>query len=183
VDEAFASALNTVAQGLAFYDLHGTLVYRNRWLHQAVARPNGPALAEALADFVEDTRKQVAGRGIVRDTQVTRIQTKEMDSALHPVHALSASLVAYDLFGMGPSILVVVDAAPLRLPPPDDVRKRFGLTRAETRIAYHLAEGMRLDEIASLLCLPPHIVERHSERVLDKLGAPTRSDVAHALTD
>jgi DNA-binding CsgD family transcriptional regulator len=182
VDVAFASALNTVAQGLAFYDLYGNLVYRNRWLHQQLERPNGQALAKALVDFLCDARGQLADREIVRDTQVTRIQTKELPPLLQPLRTLSASLVAYDLFGVGPTILVAIDTTPLQLPTPEDVRRRFRLTRTETRIAFYLADGMRTEDIASVLHLPAPVIRQQTERLLAKLGVATRSDVACALT-
>ena len=183
LDAAFASALDTVAQGMAFYDMCGNLVYRNRWLHKAMQMPNGDLLAQALADFVCEMRKLATRRDIVREPQVDRLQVKELPPMLRPIRRLSGSLVAYDLFGVGPTLMVAVDSAPATLPTPEDAQRRFGLTRAETRIAYYLADGMRTDEIAYVLCLSPHTVRRHTERVLGKLGAPTRSDVASALAN
>ncbi|MGH7463473.1 MAG: helix-turn-helix transcriptional regulator [Longimicrobiales bacterium] len=181
LDKAFTNALDTVAQGMAFYDMCGNLVYRNRWLHQALQMPNGETLGRALADFVCELRQLARRREIVREPQVERLHTKELPVMLRPVRRFSGSLVAYDLFGVGPTLMVAVDTAPVMLPAPEDARKRFGLTRAETRIAYYLAEGLRTDEIAHVLCLSPHTVRRHTERVLGKLGAPTRGDVANVM--
>jgi DNA-binding CsgD family transcriptional regulator len=161
----------------------GSLVYRNRWLHQALQMPNGGTLAQALADFVCEMRKLANRMEIVREPQVARLHVKELPVMLRPVRRLSGSLVAYDLFGVGPTLMVAVDTAPVTLPTPEDARKRFGLTRAETRIAYYLAEGLHTDEIAHVLCLSQHTVRRHTERVLDKLGAPSRSDVALAMAN
>src|SRR5262245_42070129 len=70
LDKAFANALDTVAQGLAFYDMCGNLVYRNRWLHQALQMPNGETLGRALADFVCEMRKVANHMEIVREPQV-----------------------------------------------------------------------------------------------------------------
>jgi DNA-binding CsgD family transcriptional regulator len=182
LDRAFTSALDTVAQGIAFYDLCGNLVYRNRWLHQAHQMPNGVTLGQALADFVCELRKLANRRDIVRGTQVERLQEKEVTVALRPVRRLCGSLVAYDLFGVGPTLMVAVDTAAVTLPTPEDAQRRFGLTRAETRIAYYLAEGLRTDQIATVLCLSTHTVRRHTERILGKLGTPTRSEVANALS-
>ncbi|MGH7471616.1 MAG: hypothetical protein ACRENP_26990, partial [Longimicrobiales bacterium] len=103
LDSAFASALDTVAQGMAIYDLCGNLVYRNRWLHQALQMPNGGTLAEAVADFVCEMRKLASRRDIVRGTQVERLHAREVPVALRPVRRLSGSLVPYDLFGVGPT--------------------------------------------------------------------------------
>jgi DNA-binding CsgD family transcriptional regulator len=143
--------------------------------------PNGETLGQALADFVCELRKAANRMEIVREPQVVKLHNKELPVMLRPVRRLSGSLVAYDLFGVGPTLMVAVDTAPVMLPTPEDARKRFGLTRAETRIAYYLAEGLRTDEIAHALCLSWHTVRRHTERVMDKLGAPTRGDVAHAM--
>jgi len=63
----------------------------------------------------------------------------------------------------------------------DDIRARFGLTRAESRVAMLLAERRSTAEIARLLVISPHTARHHTSRVLDKLGIRRRAEVGGVL--
>ena len=52
LDEALAHALDNISQGIALYDVHGVLVYGNKWVAHALRLPNGSALHERLKEFV-----------------------------------------------------------------------------------------------------------------------------------
>jgi DNA-binding CsgD family transcriptional regulator len=58
-----------------------------------------------------------------------------------------------------------------------------GLTPRETEIALWLAQGKSNPEIAIILGAPPRTVEKHVERILNKMGVENRASAAIAVTD
>jgi DNA-binding CsgD family transcriptional regulator len=58
---------------------------------------------------------------------------------------------------------------------------RFGLTQREAEVAQALARRLTNAEVARALGISPHTAERHTERVLAKLGVRSRHDVAQRL--
>jgi DNA-binding CsgD family transcriptional regulator len=83
----------------------------------------------------------------------------------------------------GPIVLVFVDAATEQLPNDDVLRRSFGLTRKEACVARLIADARTNDEIADELCISPHTARHHTERILAKLGAKSRTKVRNALVN
>jgi DNA-binding CsgD family transcriptional regulator len=83
----------------------------------------------------------------------------------------------------GPIVLVFVDAATAQLPNDDVLRRSFGLTRKEACVARLIADARTNDEIADELCISPHTARHHTERILAKLGAKSRTKVRNALVN
>ena len=81
----------------------------------------------------------------------------------------------------GPIVLVFVDEAKPQLPADDEMRRRFGLTRKESCVARLIADDRTNDQIAKELCISPHTARHHTERILAKLGANSRTQVRSAL--
>jgi DNA-binding CsgD family transcriptional regulator len=63
----------------------------------------------------------------------------------------------------------------------EELRERFGLTAAESRVALLLAEGLDNRAIALALEISWHTARRHTEKVIRKLGVPNRGHVGVAL--
>ena len=61
--------------------------------------------------------------------------------------------------------------------------KAHGLTPRETEIALWLAQGKSNPEIAGILDTPVRTIEKHVERVLDKMGAENRNSAAVAVAE
>jgi DNA-binding CsgD family transcriptional regulator len=80
-----------------------------------------------------------------------------------------------------PIVLVFVDEAKPELPVDDELRRRFGLTRKESCVARLIADDRTNDQIAKELCISPHTARHHTERILAKLGANSRTQVRSAL--
>ena len=80
-----------------------------------------------------------------------------------------------------PIVLVFVDEAKPELPVDDELRRRFGLTRKESSVARLIADDRTNDQIAKELCISPHTARHHTERILAKLGANSRTQVRSAL--
>jgi DNA-binding CsgD family transcriptional regulator len=62
-----------------------------------------------------------------------------------------------------------------------ELRTRFGLSMAESRVAQALAAGSPNDVIATSLHISPHTVRRHTEAVLAKVGVRTRAELVPRL--
>jgi DNA-binding CsgD family transcriptional regulator len=80
-----------------------------------------------------------------------------------------------------PTMVVTVDR--LNPMPPSDgqLHARFGLTPRESEVARQLAVGHTNAELSAALGISRHTGERHTERVLGKLGLHSRAAVAAAL--
>jgi DNA-binding CsgD family transcriptional regulator len=78
-------------------------------------------------------------------------------------------------------VVVLVEHTPLSLPADQVLAERFGLTRAESRVARLLAEGRSNAEVAAALSISPHTAERHTEKVLQKLEIHSRAAVGHVI--
>jgi DNA-binding CsgD family transcriptional regulator len=78
-------------------------------------------------------------------------------------------------------VVVLVEHASLELPADQVLAERFGLTRAESRVARLLSEGKSNAEVAAALSISPHTAERHTEKVLQKLEIHSRAAVGHRI--
>jgi DNA-binding CsgD family transcriptional regulator len=80
-----------------------------------------------------------------------------------------------------PVVLVFVEAVAAPLPNDEELRRRFGLTRKEAGVARLIAEDQTNEQIARRLSISPHTARHHTERILAKLGAKSRTLVRNAL--
>jgi DNA-binding CsgD family transcriptional regulator len=78
-------------------------------------------------------------------------------------------------------VVVLVEHTTLELPADHVLAERFGLTRAESRVARLLAEGRSNTEVAAALSISPHTAERHTEKVLQNLEIHSRAAVGHVI--
>jgi DNA-binding CsgD family transcriptional regulator/PAS domain-containing protein len=62
------------------------------------------------------------------------------------------------------------------------LREQFGLTARETQVATLLADRLTNREIADALRISEHTAERHTERVLHKLGVTSRTKVRERIS-
>lgn len=79
--------------------------------------------------------------------------------------------------GDGAAAAAAVGADAVRL------RQRFGLTPREAEVALLLAERLTNREVAAALRISEHTAERHTERVLAKLGIVSRTGVRDRIRD
>jgi len=63
------------------------------------------------------------------------------------------------------------------------LRDRFGLTRAEVRVARLLQLRYTNREIATALSISPHTARHHTGKILLKLGITRRSEVPSRITE
>jgi DNA-binding CsgD family transcriptional regulator len=77
-------------------------------------------------------------------------------------------------------VLVVVRRGSLA-PDTAEVARRLRLPRRVAEVAVLLAQRATNGEVAAALGISPHTARRHTERVLARLGVPSRTGVSHAL--
>jgi DNA-binding CsgD family transcriptional regulator len=99
-------------------------------------------------------------------------------------YRVSGCALGASQFGREPAILVTVcrlrDAAkPMR--DPAHLRARFGLTARESEVALLLGSRLTNAEVATTLGMSLHTARRHTEKVLRKLRADSRRQVAAML--
>ncbi|MFZ5623198.1 MAG: response regulator transcription factor [Gemmatimonadota bacterium] len=94
---------------------------------------------------------------------------------------LSGSPLRYGLISPEAAALVHVEEVGRAFQPRQSL-PALRLTPREAEVAALLADGLRNRQIAQRLTLSVHTVRRHTERVLQKLGVPSRAGVARALS-
>ena len=181
---AHRHALDAVTEPVAVLDLDGKELHRNPALGRLVAAHGGAA---ALAGAM----RQVALAMATQQHHPPRsVQDRGPPDAVRRVAAeggeyrLRASYLAAGAYGAGPSVVIAVDRAGApRLPVPDALRERFGLTRREAEVALLLAEGLSNEQIAKRMFVSASTARTHTERVLAKLGMNSRKALALKLME
>ncbi len=93
------------------------------------------------------------------------------------------SCVKYREWPAAGDVLVVTvrEPRPAELPDEAELRKWYGLTRMEARVARLLALGLTNSEIANSQFISAHTARHHTESVLLKLGVHSRREVARVV--
>jgi DNA-binding CsgD family transcriptional regulator len=172
--------LDALPQALLVCDLDG------RMLHQTPALTRLLAVSAAGEQLCGELRATVAAVRTVAAPAGGRLAP-----ALAPVartlhtsagtYRLSGCVVPEGVLGNAPAVLVQIEPTAPAAPTPAELRERFGLTPREIEVARLLAERRTNREIAAALGISPHTAERHTERVLAKLGVASRTDVRARL--
>jgi DNA-binding CsgD family transcriptional regulator/PAS domain-containing protein len=172
------AALDVVSEPLVAVDADGRELHRNAALTALLAAdPEAAVVEAALWRLACDLRRLAFPR---RAESAARLSPLQREAATtRGRYRLSAALLPPGALGVDEAALVTVaaDLAPA-LPPADAVRERTGLTRREAEVALLVAEGLTNAEIADRLFIAPGTAKVHVERVLGKLGVPSRAAVA-----
>jgi DNA-binding CsgD family transcriptional regulator len=112
--------------------------------------------------------------GAAEDAILDRSQT---DAVLAHLGGRPYRVRLRTLDGLMHVIVAIVDSAPPALPPVAELRARFGFTEREAEVARLLAARLTNKEIARALGVTAYTAERHTERILAKLGINSRRHV------
>lgn len=174
---AFLRIMDALQPGIGFVACDGTVLFANRAMRDVVEGGRaGEVLRREIERFVKSLCTQVRA---LRPEAVPGVEELEVRvvKAEEREYRLRGGYVGLDLFGTGPAILVRLEApAAARLPEPA-LRRLFGLTRRESRVAELVAEGHSNAQIARLLFISEHTVRTHVARVLRKVGVRSRAGV------
>lgn len=174
----FLRALDAMAVGLGFFSASGEFLHATRPLTTAMdAGGAGQRLRREILLFASALVNVVELRALGREEVVEELATRDLPDDEGSLR-MKGGYIGLDLFGRGPSVLITLER-PASDPLSDPyLREMFGFTRQEARIARLLAQGQPNAEIAASLFISPHTVKRHVERILQKLGARSRAEVA-----
>ena len=174
----FLHALDTIEQGLLFFDDTGALLHANqaavRMLEESA---EGERLRGEVNLFARSLGALIRFRELTHEQTVEMLATREVPTK-EERYRLKGSYVGLELFGQSGKLLVTLErAAP---DPLSDaaLQERFGLSRKESQVLRLLVDGKTNQEIAQALFLSPHTARHHTERLLRKLGVHSRTEAA-----
>jgi DNA-binding CsgD family transcriptional regulator len=189
---ALGATIDAVAEALLVVGPHGRELHRNAALRRLLAAdPERDRVVAALCaaarvltgvaarnaaptNGVRRARTEpaaaLAAAGAVARTVVTSVQR----------YAVRATYLPTDLLGEAGGALVSLERAGATADVPDQaaVAARFGLTAREVDVVRALAQRLTNDEVARALGISRHTARRHTERVMEKLGVHSRTEVA-----
>jgi DNA-binding CsgD family transcriptional regulator len=178
--------VESLDDGISVHDGRGALLYKNGLLgHMLSAEPDG----DALQDAIDCARRQAALETSNAILSIARARQGGGTAASEVVVRGSRAeyrVRARAVRAKAPGGLVIVTVRRQPVAPtlsPAELAARYGLTRAEARVAL-LLEGARTSrQIAEQLGISVHTARRHAEAVLKKLGVHSRGAVGARLRD
>jgi len=154
-----------------------------------------PTAAELLARDAQSSRVRAAARRLAMDvgsralgkaardlSAVVGARPKVEVATEMGRYSIVASLIPVESGHREPLIVTMVQRQARRELSNDEMRQAFGLTRRECDVVRMLALGRSNRETALELGISVHTAERHTERVLQKLGVNRRGAVAAKLS-
>ena len=130
--------------------------------------PERDCLPEILDTWIRHEEGKLAGTG-----------TPAVRNSLAVCHD-EGELVARLLSGSECSLLLLEEQAPIMEP---SISSRFGLTPREAEVVRWVACGKTNADIANILATSPRTVQKHLERVFQKLGVETRTAAAACVLE
>lgn len=168
-----------------FETVTGCEIHRNIALTSLLARdPEAPLVEQrglqvARALSVASHAGHGAAASRPADAHVKALEDLRTTTARY---TMRASALPLGSFSNDRVVLVCVERCGIALPLPATLREHFGLTAREAEVALHLAIGESDSFIARTLCVSPHTVRHHVERVFQKLQVRSRKAIALRLT-
>lgn len=174
-------ALDTLTEAVAVFNADGRALHRNVPLVAMLREEPEAILVEAALGM------------LVRDVCALAFPLRHLSAGLPPRaereaqtargrYTLRASLVPAGALVSDACVVVTVALATApRLPEPEALRERFGLTKREAEVAALIAAGLPNDAIADRLFIAPGTARRHTEGVFAKLDVGSRSAAAARL--
>lgn len=181
------AALDRIDRGVLLLDAEGRVRHANR-LADAILREGDGLLAEAgrlICEHPDDAK--VLRRGIVAavamDTALPAALAVRRRSGRRPLSLLVAPLRGRpDWTSARPACCVVVtDAERARSVLPGELRRLYGLTAAEARVALALLEAGRLAEVADGLSVSISTVRTLLQRVFVKTDTRRQAQLVRLL--
>jgi len=168
-------ALDSLEQRLVLFDRMGRIHHASQAYQQDIQGSEVHAQITQYAQATWALAPMAALGAAVRPATERQLVTARGE------YAVQATYIGIDLFGCGPTVLVAVQP-----PAPDPLdgavlNRRFGLSKAQARVARLLADGLRNQEIAEKLFVSPHTVRHHIEQIRMKVGGHTRAATAALL--
>jgi DNA-binding CsgD family transcriptional regulator len=176
----FLRTLDALRDGMLLFDIEHRLLHANTAAVRILDGDPEPELLRAeIRRLVSVVCTKLAGTH--SHAEVAFPVTTGAQSATTLRLRMRGSYIGLDLLGQGAVVLITLERVALESIPDDVLRKRFGLTKAEIRVAQLLAEGRTNSQIAAALFISQHTARHHTGNVLRKLGARSRAEVGARL--
>jgi DNA-binding CsgD family transcriptional regulator len=174
------NTLDVLRQGVLVCDRSGRVLHRTPALTAMMALDPQADVLHGQMMAATDAVRRSAGEPIGSSSQPISSPVVEVRTGTAR-YILRASLYGGPPAGCTEYVLVSVDR---RTPSPlsdAELREKFGLTPAETRVARLIAQGLSNDAISHELSISPYTARRHTERILQKMYIRSRAEVGVKL--
>lgn len=180
----FVRALDALPVGLVFFDRAECPVHANARAVQVLSTgTGGEQIRGEIHRFVRAVHDRIRHQPlIITNPGVQEFGVREFRTVTGH-YRLRGSYIGLDLWGVGGTVLIALEAINREPISPEALRQRFGLTRKEACVALLLAERKSTPEIARELHISPHTARHHVRRVLAKLGIRSRRAVPAVLEE
>jgi len=169
--------VESLEEGISVHDGAGALLYKNGPLARMLSAETD---RDALQDAIDRARHQAAVETSNAILSISRARPEGSAACEVVVRGSRAEYrvraKAVRAKAPGGLVIVTVQQLPLaRTLSPAELATRYGLTRAEARVALLLEDAKTSRQIAEQLGISVHTVRRHVEAVLKKLGVHSRT--------
>lgn len=188
---AAEAVLNGIWQALILLDERRNAVFLNTSAHKLLTRKDGIDIIRGrvtctAADKTAEIEALIARAANDLDGQGRRGGEMMLPrrSPRAPLIAVVAPLLdeANVMIVNRPTVaLIIIDPDAAKRVPEDLVRRAFGLTRAEARLARLLGNGCALSDASALLGVGRETARTHLAHILSKTGATRQADLVRLL--
>ncbi|MDE8762006.1 MULTISPECIES: helix-turn-helix transcriptional regulator [Rhizobium] len=120
--------------------------------------------------------KSAPGSELLHPIRITRQNGNAIVAFVTPARG-----VALDVFSPCQAFVILIDPMERRIPSPEVLQKLFPLTPTEARLAYRLATGHKLHDLAATCGFSYETGRNHLKSIFAKLGVNSQSDLVAAL--
>ena len=182
--DCLATALNEINEGVIFLNSEAQIVWYNRAFDKlTVENREGHILPVAVIELAEDFRQ---------DLRLTHDRDK--DNGSHSTsrsvvaggisHKLHCTLMPKGMFGTEPYLLCLVKRSASRWSSYEQhLRQTWNLTEREAQVAVECLQGKKNLEIAECLKISVETVNKHLDKVYQKVSVRGRAELASRLLD
>jgi DNA-binding CsgD family transcriptional regulator len=185
---ALLAVVDALADGVSVHDLRGAIVHQNVSFRRLLnEEPDRKRLEEAIEHARRHVTALLTPHSILPIARGGSAADRCFELVVRTERAeyqVQSSVVETKTSPRHVAVIVFVRARDfVRRLDPKELQDRFGLTRAEVRVAILIDTGRRTREIAQELEISVHTVRRHAEAVLRKLGVHSRAAVGARLRE
>ena len=182
--DCLATALNEINEGVIFLNSDPQIVWYNRAFDKlTVENKEGLVLVAAVIDLAKDFRQDLRlSHDIDKDNGSHSASRSVVAGAIS--HRLHCTLMPKGMFGAEPYLLCLVKRSASRWSSYEQhLRQTWSLTEREAQVAVECLQGKKNLEIAECLKISVETVNKHLDKVYQKVSVRGRSELASRLLD
>lgn len=185
-----SAALDRMAMGVVILDGEGRVAHLNPAARRRLGPGCGVALVADMLDWsspaIDKQLRALRTRAHVTSGEPRRLASEMLRvpraDGQPPLEILAVSLEGLDLAEGGAAIaLFLSDADQAAETPATVLRRLYGLTAAEARVAGEILRGNGIDEAAGRLGLKRETVRTHLKHIFTKVGTTRQADLVRLL--